>query len=69
MVAIPHIPPFPLQGQLWLDNQTDKMLLIHINKRVHNVLWEDNTGEIPAIIYKKTQVDVPPEDKSRQNDF
>ena len=53
MVAIPHIPPFPLQGQLWLDNQTDKMLLIHINTRIYNVLWKDNTGEIPAIIYKE----------------
>ena len=51
MVAIPHIPPFPLQDQLWLDHQTDKMLLIHINTRVYNVLWKDNTGEIPVIIY------------------
>ena len=69
MVAIPHIPPFPLQDQLWLDHQTDKMLLISYNTRVYNVLWKDNTGEIPAIIYQEHRLMCRLKVKLDNNDF
>ena len=66
--SLTYHPSLPFAGPA-LVGESNRQDVAHINTTVYNVLWKDNTGEIPVIIYGDHRLICHLKIKEDKNDF